>query len=283
MLENQQRTLKVWGEPISHDEILRLSELEEFEHASHVNKSVAIVQKRPRPTLDTTTQPRKKRRLFSGSLHRVIAQPHFYSSTGNTTVLSQTVEVPAYKKTKPINIPPYGNDFILLLRPLSAYARTAWIIPVWGILPWSACTPAVVLDEDEDGVGKEGGWIQWTQAALTEFWAFLLGVRAAGKLGQVGISFHVVTAREREASLSADTVNEQYSNSTHGIGELQVWSLPLSSADHFKVYHEANNAMSLRKVLDAWAYTFPSGQKIRVLKRSRLVLVDERCRGILVS
>ena len=149
-----------------------------------------------------------------------------------------------------------------------------------GSLPWAFCTPAVVL-EDNAAIGKEGVLIEWTKATLVKFWHFLKNVREAGNLGQVGLSFHVATARERgESWFSAEVIHEP-TNSAHG--ELQVWSRPLSSIDYVKVYHKASNAMGLRNILDAWAYVYPDGQKSRVLKGSRLALVDERCRGILVS
>ncbi len=180
-----------------------------------------------------------------------------------------------------MTIPPYGDNVTQLSHPLTAFAKTAWIIPVRGSLPWTFCTPAVVLDDSEDNaviVGKEGALIQWTKTTLVKFWDFLKNVREAGHMGQVGISFQVATPRERgESWLSAEVIHEP-TNSAHG--EL---SLPLSSLDYVKVYHKASSAMGLRNILDAWAYVCPDGRKSRVLKGSRLALVDERCRGILVS
>lgn len=195
------------------------------------------------------------------------------------------MEIPPYKKAKPIAIPPYTDNVTQLLHPLSAFGRTAWMIPVRGILPWALCTQAVVLDDGEEitAIGREGALIQWTKASLIKFWDFLKDAREAGQLGQVGVSFHVSTAREREGLMSADVINAQSGNSALGVIELQVWSRLLSSVDYIKIYHKASNAMSLRNILDAWGHICPNGRKIRVLKGSRLALVDERCRGILVS
>lgn len=212
-------------------------------------------------------------------------KPHFYSSAGRTAVRDRPTEIPPYKKVKPVAIPPYGDNVTQLLHPLSAFARTAWIVPVRGILPWALCTQAVVLDDSEEitAFGKEGALIQWTNASLIKFWDFLKDAREAGNLGQVGVSFHVATARERESLMPTDAINEQSGNSALGVSGLQVWSRPLSSVDYIKIYHKASNAMSLRNILDAWGQICPHGRKIRVLKGSRLALVDERCRGILVS
>lgn len=211
-------------------------------------------------------------------------KPHFYSSMGSTAVRGRATEIPPYKKVKPIAIPPYGDN-VTQLHPLSAFARTAWIVPVRGILPWALCTQAVVLNDSEEitSIGKEGALIQWTNASLIKFWDFLKDAREAGNLGQIGVSFHVAAARERESLLSADAINEHSGNSALGVSELQVWSRPLSSVDYIKIYHKGSNAMSLRNILDAWGHICPHGRKMRVLKGSRLALVDERCRGILVS
>lgn len=59
---------------------------------------------------------------------------------------------------------------------------------------------------------------------------------------------------------------------------------PLSVLDHIKVYHDAPSAMHVRNALDVWAYIVPGQEhKIRVLKHARLVLVDERAKGVLIS
>jgi hypothetical protein len=61
--------------------------------------------------------------------------------------------------------------------------------------------------------------------------------------------------------------------------------MPITFVDHIKVYHDAANSMQLRNLLDAWA--FQSGEagahKVRLLKGARLVLLDERSKGMLVS
>lgn len=67
----------------------------------------------------------------------------------------------------------------------------------------------------------------------------------------------------------------------------------LASVDHLKIYHEAPNSMHVRNALHAWSYVAPhfeggvvaSGkpQKIRMLKGAKLVLVNEKSKGILIA
>jgi hypothetical protein len=71
--------------------------------------------------------------------------------------------------------------------------------------------------------------------------------------------------------------------------------------DHIKVYHDVEYAMLLRNVWDAWGFLpqvkgaevvidqnkWAGGdaklKKIRILKGAKLVLVDERSKGVLLS
>ncbi|PFH51175.1 hypothetical protein AMATHDRAFT_3306 [Amanita thiersii Skay4041] len=283
----QNRELREWGELISEDEIFDIQDLEEFHHErvkSHIPEKRKEDDSRHLLSDKEILPQRKKRKVFVGSIHNVIPRPHFYPTAQAPTRQTRKIDVPVYKKTRPIPIPPYSEQFMPLLRPFSEYSRTAWLIPVRGTLPWSLCTPAFILDDSEGDLRKEEGWIQWTKAALAEFWTFLLGVRSAGRVGQLGLSFHIARTGQQEGGTAATlSTDELPGSSSIQHGTVEVWSLPLCFADYVKIYHEANNAMSLRSVLDAWAYVTPGGQKIRVLKGTRLVLVDERSKGILIS
>ena len=78
----------------------------------------------------------------------------------------------------------------------------------------------------------------------------------------------------------------------------------LLEVDHIKVYHDVTCALHIRNVLDAWGYpnttldgsfeahgrdkntgkdNRPKTKKIRILKGAKLVLVDERSKGVLIS
>ena len=66
----------------------------------------------------------------------------------------------------------------------------------------------------------------------------------------------------------------------------------LKAVDHIKVYHEVGYAMFIRNVLDAWGFGGENEgegtiktktKKTRVLKGAKLVLVDARSKGVLIS
>ncbi|KAF6751668.1 hypothetical protein DFP72DRAFT_1172079 [Ephemerocybe angulata] len=62
----------------------------------------------------------------------------------------------------------------------------------------------------------------------------------------------------------------------------------LTGVDYIKVYHEAGKSMVLRTVFDVWAFQVKDGsgkvgERIRVLKGAKLVLVDHLSKGMLIS
>lgn len=68
--------------------------------------------------------------------------------------------------------------------------------------------------------------------------------------------------------------------------------MPLALIDHIKIYHDTRFTMAIRNILDAWRFDAVEGttatgepniKKIRILKGARLVLLDERSKGVLVS
>jgi hypothetical protein len=188
-----------------------------------------------------------------------------------------------FRKTVPQPINPYSQATVreYLRMP---FARSAWIVPVRGVLPWQGCSSAITLASSPSENPSflvppqpeaENREIIWTHASLIDFWGFLLAVREANTLGPLALSFH--------ASVS---------NNPRPLLLLEV--------DHIKIYHDAVCAMLIRSVLDAWAY--PTAQvnrdrnadnaapdnrtrtnKVRVLKGTKLVLLDERSNGVLVS
>lgn len=188
------------------------------------------------------------------------------------------------------------------------YARCSWIIPVRGSLPWQSCSTASLQPEGPDctcaivpttlreGLSVE---IAWTRDAMLEFWKFLTELRTAGRLGPLGLSFHAAPTAQHLYSMpttvprneTTSAVSAQSSTAENGgitPTSQKTVRTTVQSTDHFKVYHDAPQAMLLRAVLDAWVYQCREGngadngaKKVRLLKGVTLVLVDELSQGIL--
>ncbi|KAG6828196.1 hypothetical protein H0H92_008815 [Tricholoma furcatifolium] len=196
------------------------------------------------------------------------------------------------------------NGLLHTVIPLP-YARYAWLIPVRGNFYWEKCTGAVVLDSScgynagldlQETIEKH---IVWTHASLQSFWAFLLEIKETGAAGGIGLSFHV-TRGPSIMSQSVQTLPKNLSPQTLPYTNIDVASNSqsihsaasprgvLSSVDHIKIYHEGSMSMHLRNILHMWSFSFPGGseqlpKKKRILKGSKLALVDERSTGILLS
>lgn len=158
-----------------------------------------------------------------------------------------------------------------------------------GVLPYELCTRAAIIDDSHSlpspPTPNVENRITWTRAALVAFWAYLLRLRGAGSLGALGVSFHAAPNHRHAASLAVGSASAGDEIETEAETVLSL--TPLSALDHIKVYHEGPNAMHVRNALDVWAYIVPGAEqenvKIRLLKYARLVLVDERAKGVLIS
>ena len=135
--------------------------------------------------------------------------------------------------------------------------------------------------------------VVWTRDALIVFWDFLKSIREAGRLGALSLSFHAVPPASAPSMEPFSYVGSHKQTTIAGSssvssiiptsiidGPLSVGS-PLRMVDHIKVYHDAQYTQAVRTILRAWSYQ-KEGQKIRLLKEARLVLVDERSRGLLI-
>jgi hypothetical protein len=171
----------------------------------------------------------------------------------------------------------------------SKWARCAWIIPIRGTLPWP-CTSAALLDDlstvslDESHTltssssnpraqvpsltSGSNNTLFWTASALRDFWEYLRRMRDKKQLGPLSISFCL---RENKKKLTeGDLVN----------------------IDCFKLYADAGLAMHVRQALHIWIFSLTTSapmsnyrsdeRKIRLLKGSRLMLVDELNKAVLV-
>lgn len=188
----------------------------------------------------------------------------------------------------------------------SPHARSAWLVPIRGNLPWDDCTPAIILASSHKlpcPSQKTSDPITWTHASLASFWAFLLNLRATCNVGPIGVSFHASRPPLPQVGSSHNTVSSVLGLGNQAAFESRATTTPrstatptpssrppLSSVDHVKIYHKAPTAMYLRNALHVWAYQAEASiehgempEKIRLLKGARLVLVDERSKGILIS
>ena len=185
-------------------------------------------------------------------------------------------------------------------------ARSAWVIPVRGSLPWKGSTSALILDASE-GVLPNGPVkvqdhreITWTHAALVKFWNFLFAIQQSKNLGPISLSFYAKPVSPIVVSNGADTFSVGINRHPIFDGDMPMPQTvdvplqePLSDVDHIKVYHDTANTMYMRNILDAWSYEeninimsssvdILRGKKIRMLKGAVLVLLNEKSEAILM-
>lgn len=218
-----------------------------------------------------------------------------------------------FPKSTPQPIPPHDTKSIPDILG-DQYTRHSWVIPVRGTPPWIHCTGAIVIPDDSfrkvlpspASLSAPGypSQVTWTKDSLQSFWNFLLCVRTAFSVGPLALSFHCAF----EASPSTSTIEPQ-----RILPDSQI-DTPMSEAgrscgtsildvDHIKVYHDSPNTIGLRNVLNAWSFEYTEQpiellphaeqikttdggagglrKKIRVLRGARLVLLDERGRGLM--
>lgn len=161
--------------------------------------------------------------------------------------------------------------------------RLGWLIPVRGSFSWEDCTSAELLEHSSGPACSPeptiGNCISWTEESLLAFWNFLLSLRDTTSLGALGISFHSARNKQSAVLSSANTSRGTTDTSLHS-------SSKLGACDYIKIYHDASRTLYVRCALDVWQFCRSSNgghkEKTRPLKGSRLVLVDEMSRGILV-
>nr|GAT51659.1 predicted protein [Mycena chlorophos] len=280
-----------WDVSPSAEEMLSLVDLEEFENTDL--ESLFESRKRSAsPEDDDLDEPAYKRRKYDeSSLRDVIPAPHILPSLPNLPI--RQYNGPMNLRATPTPIPPHK----LPLPPTSPYTRRSWVIPIRGVSPWrrfGLTTAQVLFDSSKTKPSKlpsppapDSNEITWTPSALRSLWAFLRDMRKKNQLGPIGLSYNV-----------AATTGSGYSQEDYAYGQPQTvetstapslaasmfeGAMRLHQIDHIKVYHDAMNSMGVRNVLYAWAYLPPDGgEKIRMLKGARFVLLDERSSGIII-
>ncbi|KAI0092970.1 hypothetical protein BDY19DRAFT_883104 [Irpex rosettiformis] len=279
----------------------------------------------------TLSPPHKRRRLERRPLYSLIPEPHLYTvpiplmSTefSPPTLPEEQQNSKTYTTLNTLEILPsscYTNQTLDTLFK-DPYSRSAWVIPVRGIPPFSHCTAASILDTDVDADNSTSqpntallpsgplsndahqdspGSITWTPDALRSFWNFLIAVREAGNTGPIALSFHCTNPYIPSASSTTgrafgqnrSTVpgsNGKSSTGKRSTSELKSKSASLRDLDYFKVYVDAPYVSKMRDVLHVWRYEYLLPTQLggevtrtRLLRGAKFVLVDERNKGVLV-
>ncbi|TDL27973.1 hypothetical protein BD410DRAFT_835231 [Rickenella mellea] len=286
--------LEEWDTTVSsHDDIFSLEALEAFQSTDlgYLTTNTPSAETRDQQLFSYDGARRSRRTAASPetqserpmkiprtegrcSLFSLIPQPHHHAyppvipSMPDNNKLSL---LKPYSKAPVVPIPPYTTKLMreFLLKP---FARSAWIIPVRGTLPWSQSSPAL-FSESEPLVDQasERKIVRWTTNSLQAFWTFLITVRKLQTLGILSLSFHAApTDSKREGLLGCD---------------------------HIKLFHDTTHALQVRTLLDSWRYDKMSPDtdplsftkagdrpkvKLKPLESIKLVLVDESCQGVAV-
>ncbi|KAF5377052.1 hypothetical protein D9757_007749 [Collybiopsis confluens] len=258
--------------------------------------------KRPIEEGETVNEPPRKSirdtvlHADSSPLQRVIPQPHILVS--KTMTKPDFLATKLYTRNEPVFLSPQAG-----FDDSHRFSRRAWIVPIRGSFPssWTelGASSALVLDPCDPCSSchlptdhKIKPVVRWSHTALIRFWEYLMRLRDLQSFGGLGISFHPAPADRRGSEPST--------------------SHSLKSCDYFKVYHDASISMHLRQALDLFAFADPAGfeqqasgrvseregsesagltsgieaeemNQLRLLKGARLVLVDDRSRGVLIA
>ncbi|KJA17832.1 hypothetical protein HYPSUDRAFT_1003789 [Hypholoma sublateritium FD-334 SS-4] len=280
--------LKAWGAPTMEDEIYKIHDLESFKGTNLAyllegpKKTNTFVRSQERLRPRSHFPALKKQRVNSGSLYGVIPQPHIYPSP--FLPIEPPNHIMPFDRCGPIFVPPYTKV------SLPDDARVAWLVPVRGILPWTDCSAAILLDDWEGlfSPADRNPRITWTRESLLQFWIFLIDLRTSGTLGALGISFHI---SHGSLSVKSTPLNHRAA----GFPTPVLPSLPttapdgsrptIKNVDYIKIYHDNRRRLHLRRILDEWTYTPPAGcdqsQQV-MLTNSRLPLLDDIAQAILI-
>ncbi|KAL5497902.1 hypothetical protein ACEPAH_2833 [Sanghuangporus vaninii] len=198
------------------------------------------------------------------SVYDLIPHPHHhpYSPVGayQRPNLDITKRFSPFSKAPFIPIVPFTPDKVekYLKDP---YARSAWVIPVTGELPWKESSPGRVMDNlavssiQTRRVPTASFSITWTPLVINRFWSDLLEIRKQATLGAISLSFHVASADEPKVNLTLTTNYERM------LTKMDIFQRPaqsymptrlLEQCTYVKLYHDVRYAMYVRSVLDAW-------------------------------
>ncbi|KAF8516055.1 hypothetical protein JB92DRAFT_2912213 [Gautieria morchelliformis] len=324
--------LRDWDAPFDDDmEVININSLPDFEEMDFGD---VFVQPGSRPMkcipgsapsthgrrgevdVNSNTQPRKRLRSQSKTL----------STPPETISISKLIPFPHYYESPdPARPPPRGIDSIPafhVARSLSPsvsltapFARTAWLVPLRGVPPFDGASSAKLnsmhtdVEQPPDPVSPRT--IQWTPAAVTQFWTFLLRQRSMNNFGPISLGYMFSSPSvQKNQSKNLNARWDNRSDHKRGKGKnKQIQNKKLIQTDsadsnetaqvmvweYIKIYHDAQYAMKLRSLLDSFRWEDDIGwekgriisdalpRQYRVLKATRLVLVDETGEAILLA
>ncbi|EJD01776.1 uncharacterized protein FOMMEDRAFT_141047 [Fomitiporia mediterranea MF3/22] len=345
--ERHSEGLKQWNDSSVAREVIDISKLKEFEGTSFsyvlacegsscnsaAQSAQVQVERRThngrKHVLDATIvdgyddgqSPRKRQSVdcVKISLYNLIPQPHHHPYSHAT--VSQSSELEIIQRFEPFSKAPF-----ISIGPVSPsraetyfrdpYARSAWVIPVEGKLPWKEVSTAQIDAAQTTSTSQPTQVlaapciISWTPRAIRMFWEDLLVIRMHQALGAISLSFHVASAME--AQLNAITSANMRQTRSNGLVTDSLWPTPLSPKNlnyctYIKIYHDTRLTMHVRSVLDAWrteieipwkgeapkltststkyqlrsaAAPIQKKTRFRPLLRAKLVLLDEEGQAI---
>ncbi|KAH8112283.1 hypothetical protein DFH11DRAFT_518266 [Phellopilus nigrolimitatus] len=199
---------------------------------------------------------KKRRRIESASLYDLIPQPHHHPHPA--VAPGQSLDTDIMKRFLPYSKAPFFASTRYSTEEVGLYfkdpfARSAWIVPVRGKLPWIDASHARLLDTLGSASEANRQSINWTPFLLRNFWQDLLEIRNRRVLGAFSFSFHVGAA-EKEGQISKHTFFDRTDSRRTKVPPLADPPTPVNLAQctYIKIYHDVRYALYVRSVLDAW-------------------------------
>ena len=237
-------------------------------------------------------------------------KPHYIPAPLKSSHPAVPLDVPPFF----VPVPPQTESSIEALFS-SIYSRVGWLIPVRGLPPWEDVSRARVALSDTSiqllghvlSSTTNNSDIIWTYSSFRQFWTFLRSCSetSGSATGPLSLSFCAAprpdptgTQRGSEspttsAYLAANRETEITPSDHSPLVPIAI-SAPksrLTDIDYVKVYCDAPRAMLVRRTLGEWAYKEDGHAEdpgnpvevIRILEFAKLVLVNERGEGVLIS
>lgn len=316
-------TMKEWDTHPSVSEKFSIADLEPFRSAlfcSEHSRPPAVLKegrnRRPSSSSTPSRPPTKRKKVEEdmGPLDELITLPHYIPAPLKSSH-------PALPRVPPdispsfVPIPPQNKSSIEALFS-SIYSRVAWLIPVRGLPPWEGASRASIalshismsmLGDGHLSASSDSD-IVWTYSSFRQFWTFLRScLETPGSvIGPLSLSFCAASprsdpTRSQRAPESSTTSAYLLANRETEMTPSDPSSpLPIASAsnrladiDYVKVYCDAPRAMLVRRMLREWAYEEGGHagdptrrdpmEAVRILIFLKLVLVNERGEGVLIS